>query len=102
MFSELEESGNNNVGSIGGDEVRAPLPVVRETLYDDAMLYGYVSSFCVLFLTACWLQWYLFFLLFFFYVKLQLCMLVFLFWSYLFVSLPCVRACILILCLGVV
>ncbi|XVF43510.1 hypothetical protein PTKIN_Ptkin02bG0045400 [Pterospermum kingtungense] len=36
----LEESGNNNAGSIGEDEVRAPLPVVRETLYDDAILYG--------------------------------------------------------------
>ncbi|KAK3222369.1 hypothetical protein Dsin_009394 [Dipteronia sinensis] len=29
-----------HVGQDGGDEVRAPLPVVRETLYDDAMLYG--------------------------------------------------------------
>lgn len=25
-----------------GDEVRPPLPVVRETLYDDAAFYGYV------------------------------------------------------------
>ncbi|XP_022734545.1 plant UBX domain-containing protein 7-like [Durio zibethinus] len=33
------ESGNNNVVPAGGDEVRAPLPVVRETLYDDTMLY---------------------------------------------------------------
>ncbi|XVE85523.1 hypothetical protein DITRI_Ditri17bG0097600 [Diplodiscus trichospermus] len=37
---ELKESVNNNVGSIAGNEVRPPLPVVRETLYDDAMLYG--------------------------------------------------------------
>ncbi|XVF85490.1 hypothetical protein PTKIN_Ptkin17bG0121700 [Pterospermum kingtungense] len=37
---ELKESGNDNVGSIDGDEVRPPLPVVRETLYDDAILYG--------------------------------------------------------------
>ena len=28
------------------DEVRAPLPVVRETLYGDSMYYGLVSFFC--------------------------------------------------------
>lgn len=28
-----------------GDEVRAPLPVVRDTLYDDAMFYAYVFFF---------------------------------------------------------
>lgn len=27
------------------DEVRAPLPVVRETLYGDSMYYGLVSFF---------------------------------------------------------
>lgn len=27
------------------DEVRAPLPVVRETLYGDSMYYGLVSPF---------------------------------------------------------
>ncbi|KAE8705434.1 Plant UBX domain-containing protein 7 [Hibiscus syriacus] len=37
---ELKESGTSNVGSIAGEEVRPPLPVVRETLYDDASLYG--------------------------------------------------------------
>ncbi|XP_016751657.1 plant UBX domain-containing protein 7 isoform X2 [Gossypium hirsutum] len=37
---ELKESGNSDVGPIGGEEVRPPLPVVRETLYDDASLYG--------------------------------------------------------------
>lgn len=34
------DSGNSNSGLNNGDEVRAPLPVVRETLYDNAMLYG--------------------------------------------------------------
>ncbi|XP_007045357.2 PREDICTED: plant UBX domain-containing protein 7 isoform X1 [Theobroma cacao] len=37
---ELNEPANDNVGSTGGDDVRPPLPVVRETLYDDGMLYG--------------------------------------------------------------
>ncbi|XP_075658460.1 plant UBX domain-containing protein 7 [Castanea sativa] len=32
--------GNENVGENDGDEVRPPLPVIREALYDDAMLYG--------------------------------------------------------------
>lgn len=27
----------------GGDDVRPPLPVIREALYDDTMLYGYFS-----------------------------------------------------------
>ncbi|KAE8662633.1 Plant UBX domain-containing protein 7 [Hibiscus syriacus] len=40
LFSELKESGTSNVGPIGGEEVRPPLPVVREALYDDASLYG--------------------------------------------------------------
>ncbi|KAF5750044.1 UBX domain-containing 7 [Tripterygium wilfordii] len=31
---------SDNHSQEGGDEVRPPLPVVRETLYDDAMLYG--------------------------------------------------------------
>ncbi|WRX11186.1 WD40 repeat - like 10 [Theobroma cacao] len=31
---------HDNVGSTGGDAVRPPLPVVRETLHDDAMLHG--------------------------------------------------------------
>ncbi|GLT59559.1 hypothetical protein SLA2020_323710 [Shorea laevis] len=38
--SELKDSGNNNNGVNDGDKVRPPLPVVRETLYDDVMLYG--------------------------------------------------------------
>ncbi|KAJ8769845.1 hypothetical protein K2173_008927 [Erythroxylum novogranatense] len=33
------ENENENVGPVGGEEVRPPLPVVRDTLYDDAMLY---------------------------------------------------------------
>lgn len=45
--SELKDSANNNngVNDGDGDEVRPPLPVVRETLYDDVMHYGYVCSF---------------------------------------------------------
>ncbi|KAL5762912.1 hypothetical protein ACOSP7_019176 [Xanthoceras sorbifolium] len=35
-----DQSPAPHVGQDGGDEVRPPLPVVRETLYDDAMLYG--------------------------------------------------------------
>jgi len=31
------------------EEVRPPLPVIRETLYDDAMLYGYVLPFIIYF-----------------------------------------------------
>lgn len=43
QFSNLERDiGNENVGENDGDEVRPPLPVIREALYDDAMLYGYV------------------------------------------------------------
>jgi hypothetical protein len=45
-FSGLKDFGNENVGPSGGEEVRAPLPVVRDTLYDDAMLYGYVIYAC--------------------------------------------------------
>lgn len=44
LYSELKESGNSDVGPIGGEEVRPPLPVVRETLYDDASLYGYLFT----------------------------------------------------------
>ena len=36
---------NENDGQNEGDEVRPPLPVIREALYDDAMLYGYVLFF---------------------------------------------------------
>lgn len=44
--SNLEEdTGNVNVEQNDGDEVRPPLPVIREALYDDAMLYGYVPLF---------------------------------------------------------
>ncbi|KAL9389754.1 hypothetical protein Peur_018359 [Populus x canadensis] len=44
-WPEVPESGlkdleNEKVGHSDGEEVRAPLPVVRDTLYDDAMLYG--------------------------------------------------------------
>ncbi|CAK7326899.1 unnamed protein product [Dovyalis caffra] len=38
--SGLKDLENENVGHSGGEEVRAPLPVVRDTLYDDSMLYG--------------------------------------------------------------
>ncbi|KAG2707699.1 hypothetical protein I3760_05G159700 [Carya illinoinensis] len=34
------DTGNVNVGQNDGDEVRPPLPVIREALYEDAMLYG--------------------------------------------------------------
>lgn len=37
-------NGNENVGQLGEDEVRAPMPVIRDVLYDDAALYGYVLS----------------------------------------------------------
>ncbi|KAL5096898.1 hypothetical protein RYX36_001225, partial [Vicia faba] len=37
----LSEYGNMPRGGVtDGDEVRAPLPVIRETLYDNTMLYG--------------------------------------------------------------
>ncbi|XP_012072428.1 plant UBX domain-containing protein 7 isoform X2 [Jatropha curcas] len=35
----VKDDENKNVGQDGGEEVRAPLPVVRDTLYDDAMFY---------------------------------------------------------------
>ncbi|KAJ6324230.1 hypothetical protein OIU76_011519 [Salix suchowensis] len=35
-----EDLENEKVVQSGGEEVRAPLPVMRDTLYDDAMLYG--------------------------------------------------------------
>lgn len=41
-FSVLKDFEKENARQDGGDEVRPPLPVVRDTLYDDAMLYGYV------------------------------------------------------------
>ncbi|XP_034200485.1 plant UBX domain-containing protein 7 isoform X3 [Prunus dulcis] len=31
---------NENVGQLGEDEVRPPMPVIRDVLYDDAALYG--------------------------------------------------------------
>ncbi|KAF3431013.1 hypothetical protein FNV43_RR25743 [Rhamnella rubrinervis] len=37
---EAEETGSENVVQHDGDEVRPPLPVIREALYDDIMLYG--------------------------------------------------------------
>lgn len=37
-----KDTGNQSGGVNDGDEVRPPIPVIRETLYDDAMLYGYV------------------------------------------------------------
>lgn len=42
-----KESGQENLVQHDVDEVRPPLPVIREALYDDAMLYGY--DFSVLF-----------------------------------------------------
>ncbi|KAL2334168.1 hypothetical protein Fmac_015381 [Flemingia macrophylla] len=35
-----EAASEGNVGHNDGDEVRPPLPVIRETLYDDAVMYG--------------------------------------------------------------
>lgn len=35
-----EAASESNIAHNDGDEVRPPLPVIRETLYDDAMLYG--------------------------------------------------------------
>nr|TKR63822.1 hypothetical protein D5086_0000322070 [Populus alba] len=40
LESGLKDLENEKVGQSDGEEVRAPLPVVRDTLYDDAMLYG--------------------------------------------------------------
>lgn len=81
FFSELKESGNNNnVGPIDGDEVRPPLPVVRETLYDDAMLYGYISFF-LLFVYNCLLA-AMVFCYYIFCVQLIMCKLDFPFWLY--------------------
>ncbi|WCJ33737.1 UBX domain-containing protein [Euphorbia peplus] len=37
------QAANGNVGQDAGDEVRAPLPVVRETLYNDAIFYAGAS-----------------------------------------------------------
>lgn len=39
-FSELNELGNEYGGQPDGDEVRAPIPVKREVLYDNAVTYG--------------------------------------------------------------
>lgn len=48
-FSEpWKDTGNQSGAQNDGEEVRAPLPVIRETLYDDAMLYGYVFLFLML------------------------------------------------------
>jgi hypothetical protein len=38
--SLLSEPRNQSGGLADGDEVRAPLPVIRETLYDNSMLFG--------------------------------------------------------------
>ncbi|KAJ4842098.1 hypothetical protein Tsubulata_007946 [Turnera subulata] len=39
--AELRDFENGKPGQLdGGEEVRAPLPVVRDTLYDDAVVYG--------------------------------------------------------------
>ncbi|KAJ6721390.1 UBX DOMAIN-CONTAINING PROTEIN [Salix viminalis] len=40
LESGLKDLENEKVVQSGGEEVRAPLPVMRDTLYDDAMLYG--------------------------------------------------------------
>lgn len=40
-----DPSGSESVGLNEAEEVRPLLPVIRETLYDDAMLYGYVFLF---------------------------------------------------------
>lgn len=36
----MRHSGNGDIGQNNEDEVRAPLPVRREVLYDDAIIYG--------------------------------------------------------------
>jgi hypothetical protein len=41
------EPRNQSGGLADGDEVRAPLPVIRETLYDNSMLFGYVLLFVI-------------------------------------------------------
>lgn len=47
-FSEpRKDTANESSGPKDGEEVRPPLPVIRETLYDDAMLYGYVFVFVI-------------------------------------------------------
>lgn len=42
LSEPINDVETENVGQDGGDEVRPPLPVIREALYDDAMLYGYI------------------------------------------------------------
>lgn len=52
--------GFENIGEYDGSEVRAPLPVKRDVLYDTPMLYGYVTLLFLLFgfffllLLFCW------------------------------------------------
>ena len=41
------DTANQSGGVNDGDEVRAPLPVIRETLYDNVLLYGYVFNFAI-------------------------------------------------------
>jgi len=50
-FSEprKDPTGSESVGLNEAEEVRPPLPVIRETLYDDAMLYGYVFLYFIYF-----------------------------------------------------
>ena len=52
MFSEPRKdaaAASESIGLNDAEEVRPPLPVIRETLYDDAMLYGYVLLFLISF-----------------------------------------------------
>lgn len=52
MFSEPRKdaaAASESIGLNDAEEVRPPLPVIRETLYDDAMLYGYVLPFIIYF-----------------------------------------------------
>jgi hypothetical protein len=78
---------NENDGQNEGDEVRPPLPVIREALYDDAMLYGYalffLHSFIIqveifLYNIICRNYYYFFNFIYLFYLRLLGCALWFL------------------------
>lgn len=42
-----KDAANESSGHNDGEDVRPPLPVIRETLYDDAMLFGYALLFLI-------------------------------------------------------
>lgn len=51
----VKESEDNNLVQDDGDDVRPPLPVKREALYDNAVLYGYAVQLLML-LNLLWLS----------------------------------------------